>query len=75
MLARLICAVAGHRYAAEREMPSYDRKIRCKRCGKSWSMRDGLRVAAPWDAEFEALYAPGGPLHTPGAKPKEGETT
>lgn len=75
MLARLLCAVAGHRYAAEREMPSYDRKIRCKRCGTTWEGDDGLRVTVHGNDDLRMLYAPGGPLHPSEAKPKEGETT
>lgn len=74
MFERLFCAVAGHRYTVVRLMPMYERKIECARCGKAWAMHDGLRIILPWDDEFEALYAPGGPLHPGETKPKEGET-
>ncbi len=75
MFARLLCAVAGHRYTVERRLSAEARKVRCPRCGQAWAMHDWLEVILPWDADFEALYAPGGLLHPPGAKPKEGETT
>ena len=38
-------------------------------------MHDYLEIAVPWDDEFEALYAPGGPLHPGEAKPNEGGAT
>lgn len=75
MFARLVCAVVGHRNIVERRMSAQARKVRCERCERAWATHDGLRVAVPWDAEFEALYSPGGPLHPGETKPKEGETT
>lgn len=74
MFERLVCAVAGHRYTVERRLSAEARKIRCARCERAWAMHDGLRIILPWDADFEALYAPGGPLHPGETKPKEGET-
>ena len=60
----LICALRGHKYHVIKHMNPGARKIGCIRCGKAWAMHDGTRSLIPWDEELEALYAPGGPLHT-----------
>ena len=72
MLERLICAVFGHRYVVERVLNLGARKVGCTRCGKHWAMHDGTRSFLPWDGEFEALYAPGGPLATEGPDSNRG---
>jgi hypothetical protein len=59
---RLACAVAGHQYRVARRMNPGARKLVCTRCGGAWGMHDATRTLVPWDDEFEAMYAPGGPL-------------
>jgi hypothetical protein len=66
MLEQLICAVFGHRYIVERVLNPGARKVGCTRCEKRWAMHDGTRSFVPWDAELEALYAPGGVLEEKG---------
>lgn len=63
MFERLFCAVLGHRYVVERELNPRTRKVGCTRCQRKWAMHDPTRTFEPWDLEFEALYAPGGPLY------------
>lgn len=58
----LACSIFGHQYRVLRVMNKGARKIGCNRCGKSWGMHDPTRTLVPWDAELEAMYAPGGPL-------------
>jgi hypothetical protein len=62
MLERLICALLGHRYVVERQLNDRARKVGCTRCNRKWAMHDPTRSFIPWDGEFDALYAPGGPL-------------
>ena len=62
MFERLICAVFGHRYVVARVLNRGARKVCCTRCKKNWAMHDGTRSFVPWDADFEALYAPDGAL-------------
>lgn len=59
---RLACMVAGHDYRVVRQMNPCSRKVACDRCGGCWAMHDPTRTFVPWDDEFEAMYAPGGPL-------------
>ena len=58
----LVCTIASHKYVVERELNDRARKVRCNRCGKQWAMHDPTRSFVPWDADFEAMYAPGGLL-------------
>lgn len=62
MLARLKCALRGHQYRVLRLLSPTARKIGCACCGKEWAMSDSVRCVVRWDADFEALYAPGGVL-------------
>lgn len=62
LLQKLMCAVFGHRYFVMRRMNPGARKVGCHRCGAAWGMHDETRSFVPWDGEFEALYASGGPL-------------
>lgn len=59
---RLACLLAGHKYRVARQMNPGARKVVCGRCGGAWGMHDATRAFVPWDADLEALYAPGGPL-------------
>lgn len=59
---RLACMVVGHQYRVLRRMNPGARKVGCDRCGAVWGMHDRTRTFVPWDDEFEAMYAPGGPL-------------
>jgi hypothetical protein len=63
VIERLICAIFGHRYALQRVLNRRARKVGCTRCARAWGMHDPTRSLVPWDAEFEAMYAPGGALH------------
>lgn len=65
MLERLICAIFGHRYVVERVLNERARKVGCVRCNRKWAMHDPTRAFVAWDGEFEAMYAPGGPLAEP----------
>jgi len=59
---RLLCALLGHKYRVLRQMNRGARKIGCDRCCGAWGMHDATRAVVPWDADLEAMYAPGGPL-------------
>lgn len=59
---RLACMVAGHNYRVLRQMNPGARKVGCDRCGCCWAMHDATRAFVPWNSDFEAMYAPGGPL-------------
>ena len=59
---RLVCAVASHEWRVVRKMNPGSRKVACDRCGGCWAMHDPTQTLVPWDDEFEAMYAPGGPL-------------
>lgn len=58
----IACMVVGHQYRVLRRMNPGARKVGCDRCGFTWAMHDRTRAFVPWDSEFEAMYAPGGPL-------------
>lgn len=58
----LLCATMGHRYVVERVLNERARKVGCTRCHRKWAMHDPTRAFLPWDSEFEAFYAPDGPL-------------
>jgi hypothetical protein len=57
-----LCATMGHRYVVERKLNDRARKVGCTRCNRKWAMHDPTRSFLPWDTEFEAMYAPDGPL-------------
>ena len=59
---RLACLLVGHQYRVLRRMNPGARKVGCDRCGCAWGMHDRTRAFVPWDSEFDAMYAPGGPL-------------
>lgn len=59
---RLVCWLTSHEYRVTRRMNKGARKLVCDRCGGAWGMHDATQTVVPWDAELEALYAPGGPL-------------
>ncbi|OBQ32331.1 MAG: hypothetical protein AN487_22575 [Anabaena sp. CRKS33] len=58
----LACKVVGHQYQVLRRMNPGARKVGCDRCGAVWGMHDRTQTLVPWDDEFEAMYALGGPL-------------
>jgi hypothetical protein len=64
MFERLMCAIFGHRYVVERVLNERARKVGCTRCNQHWGMHDPTRSFVPWDGEFDALYAKGGPLES-----------
>lgn len=69
----LACNLTGHRYTVAREFGSA-RKVTCSRCRATWAMHDSTQSFLPWDADFEALYAPGGVLATEGPDSNRGAT-
>jgi len=72
LVMRLLCACMGHRYFVARRLGVGARKVRCERCKKAWAMHDETLSFVPWDADFEALYAPGGLLATEGPDSNRG---
>jgi hypothetical protein len=58
----LLCLVLGHKYKVDRVLPHRSRKVGCSRCACKWAMNDATRSFLPWDAEFEHVYSPSGPL-------------
>lgn len=73
---RIVCKLIGHRYRATRVLSYGAMQVCCKTCGKLWAMHHDTKSFLPWDADFEALYSPGGALgdqpsqpHNTGDKP------
>ena len=61
--ARLMCAVTGHIYVLEQKLGGGAEKVACYRCKSLWAVYAPTMAVIPWDAEFEALYSPGGALY------------
>jgi hypothetical protein len=72
LVMRLACKLIGHRYRVARVLNYGAMQLTCKTCGGLWAMHHDTRSFLPWDADFEALYAPGGPLATEGPDSNRG---
>lgn len=66
LIARVACAVVGHRYRVLRRFSHGTRKVGCDRCKRAWGMHDATRSFVPWDGDLEELFRPGGLLNPEG---------
>lgn len=62
LLQRLRCWFDQHDLRVARRLGPFSEKVHCDACDKDFAVNHSTETMLPWDAEFEALYAPGGIL-------------
>jgi len=54
MSGKFACFMNGHEYQVVRDPSNYQHKIRCMRCGKSFSVQDRQAMEEEWDDRLDA---------------------
>ena len=62
LIKRLQCAIFGHKFTIVRILNPVARKVCCQLCKRNYAIHYPTQTILPWDGDFEAAYAPDGPL-------------